>query len=532
MSITETETPAAVTVEPGTPASRPLTGDEYVESLRDDRAIYIYGDRVKDVTEHPAFHNPIRMTARLYDSLHADGGGASDLAVPTDTGNGGYTHPFFRTPKTVEDMVKDRDGIETWARINYGWMGRSPDYKGSFLGTLGANAEFYDPYQDNARRWYAESQNKVLYWNHAIVNPPVDRNRPADEVEDVFIHVEKETDSGLIVSGAKVVATGSALTHYNFIGYYGLPFKKREYALIATVPMNTPGMKLICRPSYTAAAAAVSSPFDQPLSSRLDENDTVLILDKVLIPWENVFSYGDAEKIQNFVPLSGFMERFTFQGVTRLTVKLEFIIGLLTKAVEMTGTKDFRGVQSRIGEVVAWRHLFRALGDAAIQNHTPWTNGALLPSTEYGMIYRWFMQVGYARVKEIVMQDVASALVYINSSAEDFKNPDIRKYLDKYGRGSGGAVAEERMKVMKALWDAIGSEFGGRHELYERNYAGNHENVRTELLGHADASGITGQYREFVDRFLGEYDLNGWTVPDLRNFDELRATTYASFQQQ
>ena len=96
-------------------------------------------------------------------------------------------------------------------------MGRSPDYKAAFLATLGANADFYAPYQDNARRWYHQAQERVLYLNHAIVHPPVDRNRPADEVADVYIHVEKETDAGLVVSGAKVVATGSALTHYNFI---------------------------------------------------------------------------------------------------------------------------------------------------------------------------------------------------------------------------------------------------------------------------------------------------------------------------
>ncbi|MBR7559907.1 Pyoverdin chromophore biosynthetic protein pvcC, partial [Mycobacterium tuberculosis] len=85
--------------------------------------------------------------------------------------------------------------------------------------------------------WYRESQEKVLYWNHAIINPPVDRQLPPDEVGGVFMKVEKETDAGLVVSGAKVVATGSAITHYNFIAHYGLPIKKKEFALICTVPL-------------------------------------------------------------------------------------------------------------------------------------------------------------------------------------------------------------------------------------------------------------------------------------------------------
>lgn len=503
------------------PKTRPLTGDEYIESLRDDREIYIYGERVKDVTAHPAFHNPIRMTARLYDALH-DPAKRDVLTCPTDTGSDGYTHKFFTTPKSAEDLVAHQGAIDAWSRMSYGWMGRTPDYKASFLGTLGANADFYEPFADNARRWYKESQEKVLYWNHAIVHPPVDRNLPPDQVADVFVHVEKETDAGLVVSGAKVVATGSALTHYNFIAHYGLPIKDKKFALVATIPMGAAGMKLICRPSYSAQAAVMGSPFDYPLSSRMDENDTILVLDKVLIPWENVFIYGHLGKVQLFSGRSGFPERFTFHGCTRLAVKLEFIAGLLAKAVDITGTKDFRGVQSRMGEVLAWRNLFLALSDAAARNPVDWVNGAVLPNPQYGLAYRWFMQIGYPRVKEIIEQDIASGLIYLNSSADDFKNPEIRPYLDKYVRGSNGIEAVDRVKVMKLLWDAVGTEFGGRHELYERNYAGNHEQTRVELLNSQLANGQVDGYKAFVDECLAEYDLDGWTVPDLSNFDELR----------
>ncbi|TCB96888.1 Pyoverdin chromophore biosynthetic protein pvcC [Micromonospora zingiberis] len=498
-----------------------MTGDEYVESLRDGREVYLYGDRVRDVTRHPAFRNPVRMTARLYDALH-DPRTRPVLTAPTDSGGDGWTHRFFTTPRSAEDLVADQQAIAAWSRLSYGWMGRSPDYKASFLGTLGANAEFYAPFADNARRWYREAQEKVLYWNHAVVHPPVDRSRPPDEVSDVFVHVERETDAGVVVSGAKVVATASALTHHNFLAHYGLPVRKREFALVATVPMDAPGMKLICRPSYAASAAVMGSPFDYPLSSRLDENDTILVLDKVLIPWENVFIYGDLGKVQMFAGRSGFTERFTFHGCTRLAVKLEFIAGLLAKALETTGTADFRGVQSRLGEVLAWRNLFWGLSDAAARNPVPWHNGAVLPNPAYGMAYRWFMQVGYARVREIVLQDVASGLIYVNSSAEDFANPDIRRYLDTYLRGSGGVDAVQRVKLMKLLWDAVGSEFGGRHELYERNYAGNHENTRVELLNAQVLGGELDGYKAFVDQCLAEYDLDGWRVDDLSSFEHLR----------
>ncbi|NIJ12004.1 4-hydroxyphenylacetate 3-monooxygenase [Saccharomonospora amisosensis] len=500
-------------VSSGSRTTRPMTGEEYVESLRDGREVFLYGDKVDDVTTHPAFRNSVRMTARLYDSLH-DPEQQHVVTAPTDTGNNSYTHPFFRTPRSGADLLADRDAIAHWARMTYGWMGRSPDYKAAFLGTLGANSEFYEPFADNARRWYTESQEKVLYWNHAIINPPVDRDRAPDEVKDIFIHVEEERDDGLIVSGAKVVATGSAITNYNFIAHYGLPIKKREFALVCTVPMGAPGMKLICRHSYAQSA---STPFDYPLSSRFDENDTIFILDRVKIPWENVFIYGDAEKASTFFPGSGFLHRFTFHGVTRLAVKLDFIAGLLMKGVEATGTKDFRGIQTRVGEVIGWRNMFWAISDAMAASPDEWIDGAVLPHLDYGLAYRWFMTVGYPRVREIILQDLGSGLIYLPSHADDFRSPEIRPYLDRYVRGSNGMDAIERVKLMKLIWDSVGSEFGGRHELYERNYSGNHEGVRAELLFAAQQSGAADAMKGFAEQCMSEYDLDGWTVPDLIN---------------
>jgi 4-hydroxyphenylacetate 3-monooxygenase len=496
---------------------RPMTGDEYLESLRDGREIWCYGERVEDVTTHPAFRNAARMIARLYDALH-DPAQRDVLTTATDTGNGGFTHHFFKASRTVEDQVADRDAIAAWARITYGWMGRSPDYKASFLGTLGANAEFYDPYQDNARRWYRDAQERCLYFNHAIVSPPVDRQKGIDEVRDVYVHVERETDAGLVVSGAKVVATGSALTNYNFVAHYGAaPIKTKDFAVIFVVPMSAPGVKLISRPSYELAAEVMGSPFDYPLSSRLDENDSILIFDEVLIPWENVFVYGDVDKINAFFPMSGFIPRFTFQGCTRFSVKLDFIAGLLLKGVEATGAKDFRGVQSRVGEVLAWRNLFWGLTDAMARTPDPWEQGTVLPKLDYGLSYRVFSTIAYPRIKEIIQQDLGSALIYLNSHAVDFKNPDMRPMLDRYVRGSNGYDSVERVKLMKLMWDAVGSEFGGRHELYERNYAGNHENIRVEVLQSAMASGQVDGYKGFAEQCLAEYDLDGWTVPDLIN---------------
>ncbi len=499
------------------PTVRPFTGQEFLDSLCDDREVWIYGERVKNVTQHPAFRNSARMLARMYTALH-DPQKRATLTTDTDTGNGGFTHKFYKVPNSTEDLIASRDAIAEWARISYGWMGRSPDYKASLTGTLGANAEFYAPYQDNARRWYCQTQERCFFLNHALVNPPTDKGQSPDDVQDVYVQVEKETDAGVIVSGAKVVATGSALTHYNFIGFYGpTPLGRPEMALFAMIPMDSPGVKLICRPSYELAAATMGSPFDYPLSSRLDENDAILILDKVLIPWENLFVYRDVEKANTFFPGSGFIPRFTLHGCTRFAVKLDFLAGVLLKAVEAVGSQDVRGAQVQVGEVLAWRNTFWGLSDAMVKTPDTWVNGALQPNTEYGMAYRTLAATAYPRVKEIIEQTISSGLIYLNSHAVDFKTPELRPYLDKYLRGSNNYDALERVKLLKILWDAVGTEFGGRHELYERNYAGNYENIRLENLPAAMASGRAEELKGFAEQCMAEYDLGGWTASDLIN---------------
>jgi 4-hydroxyphenylacetate 3-monooxygenase len=374
----------------------------------------------------------------------------------------------------------------------------------------------------DARRWYRESQERVLFLNHALLHPPVDRHRPPDEVADVYVHTERETDAGLIVSGAKVVATGSALTHHNFIGHFSaVPINKREFALVFIAPMDTPGVKLICRPSYAMMAEVMGSPFDYPLSSRLDENDAIMVFDRALVPWENVFVYGDADKTNNFFPRSGFLPRFPLHGCTRLAVKLDFIAGLLLKGIDITGTKEFRGVQVAVGEVIAWRNLFWGLTDAMARAPISWVGGTVLPNQEYGQAYQVLSTIGYPRIKEIIENTLASSLIYINSHAVDFQTPELRPYLDTYLRGSNGSSALDRVKLMKLLWDAMGTEFGGGHELYKRNYSGSNEAIRMHTLLAAIASGQADRFKGFAEQCMAKYDLASWTVPDLINPDDV-----------
>lgn len=204
-----------------------------------------------------------------------------------------------------------------------------------------------------------------------------------------------------------------------------------------------------------------------------------------------------------------------------MAVKLDFIAGLLLKAVKINGTDSFRGVQTNVGEVLAWKNMFWAMSDAMALNPDQGRNGTVLPNLNYGMAYRVFMSEGWPKIKEIIENVVAGSLIVQPSSVRDWNNPELRPYLDKLYRGSDGVEAVDKIKLIKLLWDVIGTEYGGRHELYERNYSGNHENIRLENVVVANENGDAERFEKFADECMSDYDLNGWTNDTWINPDDV-----------
>ncbi|HEY9723304.1 MAG TPA: 4-hydroxyphenylacetate 3-hydroxylase family protein [Oscillatoriaceae cyanobacterium] len=482
-----------------------LTGAEYLESLRDGRNVYLNGEKIPDVTQHPAFRNSALSIARMYDALHDPE--TRDLLTGVDD-FGTRTHQFFKPAKSAQDLLAAREAIAHWQRLGYGFMGRTPDYKASFMAGLAVNADYYGPYAANAMRWYKAFTEKALYLNHVIINPPLNRAKPIHEMGDEFIHAVRETDQGVIVSGAKMLATGSAVTHASFVAPVGSavlePGKAEAFAMVFFVRMNNPKLRLLCRKPYGAGA-----PFDHPLSSRFDENDAVLILDEALIPWEDVLVYRDIERSTGFYAKSGFPNLYNFQSAIRLATKLEFMAGLLSRAVKANGTDGFRGVQAAVGELITMRDMIWALTTAMALDPEPSTGDTVVPKLEYASAIRIYNAQVWGRVHELFETNLGGSPIVVPSSHQDLLSPELRPLIDRYYHGAN-CEALERVQLLKLVWDVIGSDFGGRDELYERNFSGNAEQVRLDALKWSTKRGSLARYEAFVQQCMDDYDLDGW----------------------
>ncbi|MGF1600032.1 MAG: 4-hydroxyphenylacetate 3-hydroxylase family protein [Acidimicrobiales bacterium] len=486
-----------------------LDGRSYLDSLRDGRTVWYDGERVADVTTHHAFANASREMAALYDALH-DPATADTLTTVDRFGQ--RTHRFFTPAHSADDLLRGRDAIALWQRMTYGWMGRTPDYKAAFMAQLAEGHDYYDPYGDNALAWYHRCASRVLFMNHVLIDPPVDRHRPRHEVDDVFVSVDAEDDNGIYVSGAKMVATGSALTHATFVAVNSGVAARMEVgrdedmALVFITQMDAPGLSLVCRPSYEAAAR---HPFEAPLASRYDENDAVVVFERSFVPWENVLVYRDVDRARGFYASSGFFNRYNLHSATRMAVKLEFAAGLLLSATAAAGTDGFRGVQAAAGEVIAMRDLAWALSTAMAADPEPGIGRSVVPRLQTAAASRVYTTNAWDRVRTLFETTLAGAPIYTVSAPADLANPELRPTLDRYFRGTG-LDAEARLKLFKLVWDALYSEFAGRHALYERNYAGNQDQQRIDALTWAEARGDADRYRGQVEACLAGYDLDGW----------------------
>lgn len=489
--------------------TQPLTRARYIESLRGSREVWVHGERVEDLTTHPVFRNNAHMFGRQYHVLH-DPNRNQKLLAPTDTGSDGQTFSFFRVPRRIDDLLAEREALAEWARVVYGWAGQGPEEGASLIVALGVAPEAFGQFEANARRWYQKASEQALFFHHAIHQPMNGLRDPCE----VPLIIERETDNGLIVSGSAIVPSCAALSHCGFILHHAFwPSRGEDHPLAFIAPMDSPGIKLQCRPSSNVLTRLYGTPFDYPLTSRFEDNDAVLTFDGALIPWENVLAWGSGtDGILSFLRGS-FAARKNFQESIRLAVKLEFIAGLLMHAAKAAGTSSLPESRAAAGELLSYRNLFWGLSEAQIRVPDPWINGALLPGSDHGMTSKIFSTVVYPRVREIIERTVGTGSVFLTANAADFTNPETQRNFDRLVRGQNGYSTLDRVKLMKLLWDAIGVDAQSRMDAQSRAKVANE--LRETVYSSASATGFADQCMDFASRCLNEYDAEGWSSPDL-----------------
>jgi 4-hydroxyphenylacetate 3-monooxygenase len=473
------------------------TGSEYLRSLNDGRKVFFEGELVKDVTRHPAFRQAALSVANLFD-IAADPAQRERMTFQSPK-TGQPVWRAWQIPRTHADLRARRLFSEAWAEATFGLMGRSPDHVAGFFAGYAATPQLFaaqgQKYADNLVAFYEYMRDNHIYASYAIVPPQIDRSKPAHKQSDptLYAGVVKERDDGIVISGAQQLATGGPISDYIHLScIHPLQPGDENYANCVAVPVAAEGVKLYPRRSFARAGSA----FDFPLSSRFDESDAYVVFDNVFVPWEHVFIYRNIELSRDQWFKTPSHSYGNHQAQVRYVTKLRFMTGLAQRMNEMTGNAGAPPVQVMMGELASLATIYESML-LAHEVAAPIKDGVLWPSvlTLYSAMALQSELNG--RMLEIIRELAGSAFITLPSSEADFGNPAIAADLERYMR-SGTTDAKSRVALMRMIWDFIGSEFGSRHQQYEKFYGGASFLVKTNVYRNYDFKRATA----LVDRAL------------------------------
>ena len=440
------------------------TGKDYIESLRDGREVWIDGEQVTDVATHPAFAPMVGVRARIYDLAHE--AGTRDLLTYTDDETAERCATTSRPPRTRDDWRAKRDSVDAILDDAGGVVTRVGDETVGEMWSLfdGQSVlnEIDPAFSANIAQHVRRAQLLDPFHVSANTDPKGNRSlRPQDQDPDVLLHVVGETDSGIVVRGAKF-ETAAAYANQAFvkptIGEWNNEVLS-DYAVGFLADMGAPGIKHICRSAF----AGSRSPDDYPLTSRYDEIDTMIVFDDVEIPWENVFFYRHT-KAAAFIRAT--LHRYSiFPYVQRYLRFAGFLLGVAYASARSTGVTMHQAVREKIAQIACYREGINAHLTAAIELAEPSPGGLLMPNQSMMYAARVFASTQLPAVMHIV-RDLCGCQVSLMPSKAMFDSPGAGDWLRKYFT-IGEIPAEERRKLFALARDLLNSDYAGHRLTFQ-----------------------------------------------------------------
>ena len=441
------------------------TGEDYRESIRDGREVWIGGERVEDVTTHPAFKPIVDVRARIYDMAHE--APFRDTMSYVDEGTNEPNAIGLRLPHEQRDWHDKRKAVDTVMREVGGVVTRVGDETVGEMWSLYDGQDVLNEVDPQFARNIETHIQRVLHRDifHVSGNtdPKGDRSKPPQEQDpDMLLHVVKETDKGIVVRGAKY-ETAAAYANQAFvkptIANWG-DAKLSDYAVGFILDMASPGLKHICRAGFNGR----NDDADYPLTNRFDEVDALVIFDDVLIPWENVLFYKHT-RAAAFI--RGTLHRYSaFPFVRRLETLADMMIGAALHNVRQTGLDKQPAVREKLAQLAIYRETINAHLTAAIATAEESPAGLLMPNQSLLFTGRVQAVANYPAMVHLA-RELCGGQICVTPDAATFAQPEIKPWLDKYYTVNEDWVAEDRRKLLAFARDLLNSDYAGHRVTFE-----------------------------------------------------------------
>jgi len=450
-----------------------LSGEEYLESIRDGRVVYLGKEKVTDVTSHPAFKNSAETMAMIYDRKKAPEN--RDLMVAEEDGEEFST--YYLRPRSKEDLERRFETHRRIASWTYGLVGRSPDNFPSYLSGLATNPDLFNElhpgFGDNLTGIYERCRRDDLFLSHTVTNPQVTRRGEFDGSDRMSptLKVVREDDDGVVINGLKMIGTAAIFCHEAWVGnLQPVPEGHEDETITCSVPLNSPGVSMWSRKSYETTA---TNEFDMPLSYRYDENDAAVLFENVKVPWENVVLHNNVVKTRAVYFETPGHSLANHQANVRFLEKLKLLIAIAHVVTKSNKVDGIPAVQTTLGHLAA--QLAALEGMIMGQIH-----GAeeMVPGSGYVTVNRRYMYAAlhwctnnYGSLCDTIRELLGGGPIQMPADSSLLEDPELTEKFETYW-STPDQTAKERMKLLRLAWDLLGSEMAGRHALYEKFYAG------------------------------------------------------------
>ncbi|HEY5635821.1 MAG TPA: 4-hydroxyphenylacetate 3-hydroxylase N-terminal domain-containing protein [Burkholderiales bacterium] len=472
------------------------SGAEHLRALRDGRVVYIGSERVEDVTTHPAFRNAARSMAAIYD-LKAS---SPDYSFEE---NGERFSAYFLRARSRADLEQRTRLHRAIADQSHGMLGRSPDHVASFVTGMSTNPSVFGKYANNLVRYYEHMRAKDVFAAYAVIPPQAARNPEFYVKQNLPIptlRVVREDDDGVVISGMKMLATGAVFADEIWIGNL-IPLAPDQLpeSITCAIPVNAPGVSLWSRKPFERDAP---NEFENPLAWRFDETDSMVMCDEVKVPWERVFVHQDAVLAREIYIKTPAHCYGNHQSNVRFHAKMQLIVGLASLVAQASGARDIPAVREVLGRLCALEATLGGMIAGQIQDAEDWPTGYRTFNRRYMYAALNWSTESHSQIIDALRELCGGGVFQMPADVSVMHDPALRQRFETFWQ-TPQMPALDRMKLFKLAWDLVGSEFAGRHQQYEKFYAGASFIVRNHNFREAPWAG----YHKVVEDLMAGYDV-------------------------
>jgi aromatic ring hydroxylase len=456
------------------------TPEQYIESLRDGRAVYFRGERVADVTTHPEISIGVRHAALEYAS--AQDPAHAELTTYLDAA-GDRASRYWKLPEGAEDLLLRHTLIDHGTRVGHGVFLIIKEIGSDFLfaHTIVSHQmqeRLRAPYHERLRAYHRYIAEHDLALAVAQTDVKGDRSLGPSEQEhpDYYVRIVDRQKDGIVVRGAKAHTTNAvAVNEIICIPTRALAESDRDYAVAFAIPANTKGLKLIASPFSTTG----TSRYHHPVSGEHKMIESLTVFDDVFVPWERVFLCGEAQ-FAGALAL-GFVQFHRYTAVSYKIPHIDLMIGGAMLAAEANGIDRAGHVREKLSRLIAWRETVRGLTVAAAYECRRMAPGVAVPNPVTTNIAKQYFAENYHLMAQKV-QDIAGGLLVTGPAEEDVTGPETKAYVERYLGGRKGFGTGNRLRVFNLIRDLLTSDFGGYNEVLSIHAEGSLEAQKLTVL--------------------------------------------------